>query len=313
MKRPALALPRARAPRRRRSRRRPSVPPVPKEFVTDKAGVLSPGTRRALEEPPQGLRGGDVEPVPRLHRSRASPTGRRSRSTPSRRPARGGRARQGPEQRPRPLRLPGVAVRPASRSATGSKGALPDALAGRILRDEAIPRFRAGDWDGGVTAAVDGAIAATKGEYEGTGRRTASRRGKRLPVLARPPRPLPRPPDGLRRPRGRRRPARPVLVHRRRRRGAGVAGAVADSAEAGASPGVAAPSAAAARAGAGEEGHGETIGGEGVLRGSRPAGDRRGDPAGRGEGARRDPGPPPSRPCRRTPGRRRKRRFSSSG
>ncbi len=58
----------------------------------------------------------------------------------------------------------------------GLEGALPDALAGRILRDEAIPHFRSGDWDGGVRAAVDGAIAATKGEYVGAGRHTSAPR-----------------------------------------------------------------------------------------------------------------------------------------
>ncbi len=64
----------------------------------------------------------------------------------------------------------------------GLEGALPDALAGRIVRDEAVPRFARGDWDGGVTAAVEAVVAATKGEYRGTGRpagrsRPSTRRG----------------------------------------------------------------------------------------------------------------------------------------
>ncbi len=53
----------------------------------------------------------------------------------------------------------------------GLEGALPDALAGRIHNDEVFPRFRAGDFAGGVTAGVDAIIAATKGEYRGTGGR----------------------------------------------------------------------------------------------------------------------------------------------
>jgi uncharacterized protein len=55
----------------------------------------------------------------------------------------------------------------------GLEGALPDATASQILRNEVVPRFSAKDWEGGVLAGVDAAIAATKGEYRGTGRRRA--------------------------------------------------------------------------------------------------------------------------------------------
>jgi uncharacterized protein len=47
----------------------------------------------------------------------------------------------------------------------GLEGALPDAIASRILNEEVVPHFRAGDWAGGIEAGVDGIIAATKGEY----------------------------------------------------------------------------------------------------------------------------------------------------
>ncbi len=62
----------------------------------------------------------------------------------------------------------------------GLEGALPDAIAKRIVSDEIAPRFRTGDFDGGMTAAVGAMIAATRGEYTGTGRTAAdARRGKR--------------------------------------------------------------------------------------------------------------------------------------
>ena len=48
----------------------------------------------------------------------------------------------------------------------GLEGALPDQLAGRILDEQVRPRFRAGDWTGGLEAGIDGMIAATRGEYE---------------------------------------------------------------------------------------------------------------------------------------------------
>jgi uncharacterized protein len=47
----------------------------------------------------------------------------------------------------------------------GLEGALPDQLAGRILDEQVRPRFRAGDWVGGLEAGIDGILAATRGEY----------------------------------------------------------------------------------------------------------------------------------------------------
>jgi len=48
----------------------------------------------------------------------------------------------------------------------GLEGALPDQLAGRILDEQVRPRFRSGDWAGGIEAGIDGILAATRGEYE---------------------------------------------------------------------------------------------------------------------------------------------------
>lgn len=47
----------------------------------------------------------------------------------------------------------------------GLEGALPDQLAARILDLEVRPRFRSGDWAGGLEAGIDGILAATRGEY----------------------------------------------------------------------------------------------------------------------------------------------------
>lgn len=41
------------------------------------------------------------------------------------------------------------------RTGQGMEGALPDILAGRILRNEVFPRFREGDYDGGIRAATE--------------------------------------------------------------------------------------------------------------------------------------------------------------
>jgi uncharacterized protein len=61
----------------------------------------------------------------------------------------------------------------------GLEGPLPDALAHRIQEDEILPRFRSGDYPGGIEAGVTAMIAATKGEYKGTGSTVASRSQRR--------------------------------------------------------------------------------------------------------------------------------------
>lgn len=58
----------------------------------------------------------------------------------------------------------------------GLEGALPDALCKRIIEDEIAPRFRQGDFDGGMAAGVQALLAAVRGEYRGTGRTVADAR-----------------------------------------------------------------------------------------------------------------------------------------
>ena len=60
----------------------------------------------------------------------------------------------------------------------GLEGVLPDALCKQIIANEITPRFRNGDFNGGVTAGVRALMAAAKGEYRGTGRTVAERRGR---------------------------------------------------------------------------------------------------------------------------------------
>ena len=63
----------------------------------------------------------------------------------------------------------------------GLEGALPDILAARILDEQVVPRFRRGDFAGGLEAGIDGILAATRGEY--TAPPTPPRR-KGVPVVA---------------------------------------------------------------------------------------------------------------------------------
>jgi uncharacterized protein len=57
----------------------------------------------------------------------------------------------------------------------GLEGVLPDALCKQIIENEITPRFRQGDFDGGVSAGMLALMAATRGEYKGTGRTVADR------------------------------------------------------------------------------------------------------------------------------------------
>jgi uncharacterized protein len=61
----------------------------------------------------------------------------------------------------------------------GLEGVLPDALTHRIQEEEILPRFRTGDYAGGIEAGVTALIAAAKGEYKGTGSTVASRSRRR--------------------------------------------------------------------------------------------------------------------------------------
>ena len=49
----------------------------------------------------------------------------------------------------------------------GLEGKVPDAVAKRVIEDVIVPRFRAGDPAGGLTAGVDALIAAIEGEAQG--------------------------------------------------------------------------------------------------------------------------------------------------
>ena len=57
----------------------------------------------------------------------------------------------------------------------GLEAVLPDALCKRIIDEQITPRFKANDFDGGLTAGVSSIITATKGEYKGTGTTVAGR------------------------------------------------------------------------------------------------------------------------------------------
>lgn len=52
----------------------------------------------------------------------------------------------------------------------GLEGKLTDLVSGRIIRGEITPRFKAGDFDGGIVAGVNAIAAVVKGEFQATPR-----------------------------------------------------------------------------------------------------------------------------------------------
>ena len=57
----------------------------------------------------------------------------------------------------------------------GLEGVLPDVITKRIIENELLPAFRAGDFNAGITRGVNAILQATRGEYRGSGRTNADR------------------------------------------------------------------------------------------------------------------------------------------
>lgn len=55
----------------------------------------------------------------------------------------------------------------------GLESAVPDGLANLIIQDDIVPSFRSGDMAGGIVLGAQALMAASKGEYTGTGRTAA--------------------------------------------------------------------------------------------------------------------------------------------
>jgi len=62
----------------------------------------------------------------------------------------------------------------------GLEGRLTDLLAGRIIDNEITPKFKQGDFDGGIVAGIVSMAEAVRGEYTGTGK-TRSHKKRRSP------------------------------------------------------------------------------------------------------------------------------------
>ncbi len=66
----------------------------------------------------------------------------------------------------------------------GLEGRLTDLLAGRIIDGEIVPRFKKGDFEGGIVAGVLAMAEAVRGEYQGSGRMKRKKDSNPLGFLA---------------------------------------------------------------------------------------------------------------------------------
>jgi len=147
------------------------LPPAPASYVEDKAGVLSPGTVAALntkleENEKQTSNQIVVAIYPDLPADAALEdfTNRTFHAW--------GVGQKGKDNGAVLFIFPN-ARKMRIEVGYGLEGAIPDATAKQILDSVLRPAFRQGDFNGGVTLAVDAILAASRGEYQGTGRTVA--------------------------------------------------------------------------------------------------------------------------------------------
>jgi uncharacterized protein len=142
---------------------------VPKAsgYVEDRAGLLSPGTRLKLEHFLEGFEKSDstqlaVLTIPSLE-------GEALEEFAIKVAEQWGIGQQGKDNGA--LLLVAKAERKVRiEVGYGLEGRLTDLLTGRIIDYEITPRFKQGDFDGGVLAGVAAMAEAVRGEYQGTGR-----------------------------------------------------------------------------------------------------------------------------------------------
>ena len=156
------------------------IPEKPQRYVTDRAGSSAP------ERPRPSTPGSSSSSGTPRTRSSSGWTGNSPRTSPSRISPFAPR-RSGAPARNRRTTAPFSSSSPRTAKVRievgyGLEGALPDITAKRIIEDEIIPKFRAGDYPGGIAAGAEAMMAAVKGEYKGSGRTVdEQKRGKRNP------------------------------------------------------------------------------------------------------------------------------------
>jgi uncharacterized protein len=139
------------------------IPKKPDGYVTDRAGLLSPGARQELESTLRSFEDQTSNQV--IVATFPSLDGESLEDVSMRMAEKWKPGQQGKDngaillifKNDRKMRI---------EVGYGLEGVLPDALAGQIIRNEVAPRFRQGNYSAGILAGVRAIMAATKGEYK---------------------------------------------------------------------------------------------------------------------------------------------------
>lgn len=65
----------------------------------------------------------------------------------------------------------------------GLEGALTDAISSEIIRNQIVPNFKAGNFDAGISGAINQIIFATKGEYKAASTKAKGNNQELIPVI----------------------------------------------------------------------------------------------------------------------------------
>jgi len=144
-----------------------TLPPKPANYFNDYAGVVSPGTERQLNDQlRQFERDTSNQIVVAIFRKMDTSSSIEDYTV---RIANSWKVGQADRRNGAVLFVFTESHKLFIQVGYGLEGALPDILCKQIIENEITPRFKAGDYDGGLAAGVDAMIKATKGEYHGTG------------------------------------------------------------------------------------------------------------------------------------------------
>jgi uncharacterized protein len=153
------------------------IPPAPPAYFNDYAGVTSPATARALEdELSQFERETSNQILVAVYPRMQSDSSIEDYTV---RVAQAWKAGQKGRDNGAILFVFTQEHKLYIQTGYGLEGALPDAICKRIIEEEIVPRFRRGDYDGGLAAGVKAILAAARGEYRGTGKTAAENRAGR--------------------------------------------------------------------------------------------------------------------------------------
>jgi uncharacterized protein len=159
-----------------------TIPPVPKQYFNDYAGVVEPGTAQTLNRTLEDFeRQTSSQILVAVYPKMQSDSSIEDFTV---RVAQSWKAGQKGKDNGAVLFVFIQDRQMYLQVGYGLEGAIPDALAKRIIEDEIKPHFRSGNYGSGLSAGVSAILAAAQGEYKGTGGTVADQRRRKTTAPA---------------------------------------------------------------------------------------------------------------------------------